>query len=50
MVTGDERHKQHVPEGENFLNMGSFETVNFLASDSKLSTVRLLDRGITMVY
>ena len=28
VLTGDERHKQHVPEGENCLNIGSSEFVN----------------------
>ena len=32
-------------KGKNFLNMGSFEIVNFGASDTKLGTVKLLDRG-----
>ena len=50
MITGDERHKQHVPEGKTFLNMGSVELVNFGASDTKLGTVKLLDGGITTVY
>ena len=46
MVNGDERHMQHVPEGENFLNMGSSEFVNFCASNTKLGTLAHLDRGI----
>ena len=46
MLNSDERHKQHVPEGENFLNMGSSEFVNFRAMDTKLGTLANLDRGI----
>ena len=29
VVSGDERHKQHVPEGYSFSNVGSSEFVNF---------------------
>ena len=29
VVNGDKRQKQHVPEGEKFLNVGSSEFVNF---------------------
>ena len=50
MVNGDERHMQHVPEGENFLNVGSSEYVNFLAIDTKIGTLTHLDRGITNLY
>ena len=39
VVNADERHKQLVPEGENFLNMGSSDFVNFWASDTKLGTL-----------
>ena len=45
VVNCDERHKQHVPEGKNFLNVGSSEFVNFLASKTKLGTLAHLDRG-----
>ena len=50
VVTGDERHKQNVPEGGNFLNMGSSKNVNFGAYDTKLGTVTQLVKGITTLY
>ena len=46
-VPSNQRHKQHVPEGENFFNMASFEFVNFRGSDTILGTLAQLDRGIT---
>ena len=48
VVSSDERHKQHVPEGYSFLNVGSSEFVNFWASDTKLGTLAQLDSGITI--
>ena len=50
MITHDERHKQHVPEEENFLNMGSFEFLYFSASDTKLDRGAQLDSFITMLH
>ena len=50
VVSGDEGHKQHVPEGYSFLNVGSSEFVNFCSSDSRLGTLAQLDRGIKTPY
>ena len=50
MVAGDEGHKQHMPEGKNFLNIGYSEFVNFLDSDNNLGALARLDRGITTLY
>ena len=47
MLKADMRYDQQVPDGENFLNMESFDFLNFWASDRKLGTLAQHGRGIT---
>ena len=49
MVIVAEWHKQHVPEGENFIKVGCSEFVKFQDRDSKLGTAVHYEKGITTI-
>lgn len=50
MVTCAGWHKQLVPDGENFINMGFSEFVIFLPRDTELGTPEHYEKGITALY
>ena len=50
MVTDAERDRELVPEGENFIYVGSSNSMKFWDSVAKLGTLVRHDRDITTLY
>ena len=50
VVTGAEKHKQHMPEGENLISVGSIKFVDSRASNSQFDSLVQRVRGVTTLY